>query len=809
MASHVAIAPVLTRALSDRSISLPFLPIKDHSGQRRTASEPSPSPASQLDRLSPEGALTHVNASPLTLPRAPLLRLGLLSYDLDANPLAHRKQLEPLLGPSSSSPTFRPSARSPLAWRLNSQPPSPTLPRLPLARSLGAHRATANPLVEPRQGLVTPQRHSASDSAGSWAALLSYDTPFHVRQRRARERALRELKEHNARPGRVDPAALAALRKSAEAHADSIAANASLGRAQAEAQRRQRLQWDEQKQQRELEQQQKREAAQAAADALAREQGEEMARQKAAAARMKQPRAPRPKRGAASGFSDEELEKLTPEQRAMYEKMSPEEQAAYAGMSDEQRKAFESMSDEEKAALLATMAGMSKAEMAAFANMTDAERAAYQAMSPDERKKMMRQMGVVGETLGAAAIAALPAEQKALYQSMSEAEKAVFAAMSAEERAAFAAMSPEERAKLMRQQGVVGPPLSAAALAALPADQKRLYENMSDAERAAFASMSEEERMRYASMTAEQRAAYMRDTMGVEDLPGLVKLTPEQRALYQNMSPAERAAYEAMTAEQRAAYDKMSPADRAAYASMSEAQRKAFVANRKGGGKGGATGGQSGGGRGGKAWSAQKEEEDAAAKAAALLDNLDFSKIRAALPAGDDEESAYKRKAMFAQWDLNGNGALGCNEVATALRKLMDGVITDFMQSKNYGWANSWQHVLRKAFSHAKAANSEWLPAAKKRHDDFVEMDEFQLLLGYLLRYFELYVAFARMDTNRDQRVDRVEFQAALPRLAQWGISLSEDEAEDEWLALTGGRAKHVLFNQFINWALERNLMYF
>jgi predicted Fe-S protein YdhL (DUF1289 family) len=451
---------------------------------------------------------------------------------------------------------------------------------------------------------------------------------------------------------------------------------------------------------------------------------------------------------------------------------------------------------------------MSKAEMAAFANMTDAERAAYQAMSPDERKKMMRQMGVVGETLGAAAIAALPAEQKALYQSMSEAEKAVFAAMSAEERAAFAAMSPEERAKLMRQQGVVGPPLSAEALAALPDDQKRLYENMSDAERAAFASMSEEERMRYASMTAEQRAAYMRDTMGVEDLPGRVKLTPEQRALYQNMSPAERAAYEAMTAEQRAAYDKMSPADRAAYASMSEAQRKAFVANRKGGGKGGATGGQSGGGRGGKAWSAQKEEEDAAAKAAALLDNLDFSKIRAALPAGDDEESAYKRKAMFAQWDLNGNGALGCNEVATALRKLMDGVITDFMQSKNYGWANSWQHVLRKAFSHAKAANSEWLPAAKKRHDDFVEMDEFQLLLGYLLRYFELYVAFARMDTNRDQRVDRVEFQAALPRLAQWGISLSEDEAEDEWLALTGGRAKHVLFNQFINWALERNLMY-
>jgi hypothetical protein len=458
---------------------------------------------------------------------------------------------------------------------------------LPLARSLGAHRATANPLVEPRQGLVTPQRHSASDSAGSWAALLSYDTPFHVRQRRARERALRELKEHNARPGRVDPAALAALRKSAEAHADSIAANASLGRAQAEAQRRQRLRWDEQKQQRELEQQQKREAAQAAADALAREQGEEMARQKAAAARMKQPRAPRPKRGAASGFSDEELEKLTPEQRAMYEKMSPEEQAAYAGMSDEQRKAFESMSDEEMAALLATMAGMRKAEMAAFANMTDAERAAYQAMSPDERKKMMRQMGVVGETLGAAAIAALPAEQKALYQSMSEAEQAVFAGMSEEQRAAFAALSPEERAKAMREQGVVGPPLSAAALTALPADQKRLYENMSDAEREAFASMSEEARAAYQSMSAEERATYMKETMGVPEMIGadgkpikvggsgssrrggggdagglpaaeLEKLSPEERAKYETMSAAQRAAFAGMTEEQRKAFASMS-----------------------------------------------------------------------------------------------------------------------------------------------------------------------------------------------------------------------------------------------------------
>ena len=219
--------------------------------------------------------------------------------------------------------------------------------------------------------------------------------------------------------------------------------------------------------------------------------------------------------------------------------------------------------------------------------MSAEERAAYQAMSPDERKKMMRQMGVVGETLGAAAIAALPAEQKALYQSMSEAEQAAFAGMSEEQRAAFAALSPEERAKVMREQGVVGPPLSAAALAALPADQKRLYENMSDAERAAFASMSEEARAAYQSMSAEERATYMKETMGVPEMIGadgkpikvggsgssrrggggdagglpaaeLEKLSPEDRAKYETMSAAQRAAFAGMTEEQRKVFASMS-----------------------------------------------------------------------------------------------------------------------------------------------------------------------------------------------------------------------------------------------------------
>ena len=54
-----------------------------------------------------------------------------------------------------------------------------------------------------------------------------------------------------------------------------------------------------------------------------------------------------------------------------------------------------------------------------------------------------------GRTLSAAEMAALPADQLALYEAMSEAERLVFAAMSPAERAAFARLDPADRAKVL------------------------------------------------------------------------------------------------------------------------------------------------------------------------------------------------------------------------------------------------------------------------------------------------------------------------------------------------------------------------
>jgi hypothetical protein len=97
----------------------------------------------------------------------------------------------------------------------------------------------------------------------------------------------------------------------------------------------------------------------------------------------------------------------------------------------------------------------------------------------------------------------LSTAEKAVFDTLTDAQKAAFLAMSAEERAAFMAMSPAER----------------AAFLAMSADERAAFMSMSPAERAAFL-----------AMTSAERAAFM-------------TMTPEERAAFMAMNAAERAAY--------------------------------------------------------------------------------------------------------------------------------------------------------------------------------------------------------------------------------------------------------------------------
>ena len=181
-------------------------------------------------------------------------------------------------------------------------------------------------------------------------------------------------------------------------------------------------------------------------------------------------------------------------------------------------------------------------------------------------------------------------------------------------------------------------------------------------------------------------------------------------------------------------------------------------------------------------------------------------KLSSSLPVGRDEATTAKRNKMFEKWDLNSNGALSFTEVDSAMRIMigeqMGGLLQNHAVMK---WDKSWKPVIMRAYMHVKDTNKRW-KAKNKRKDDYVEKDEFRLLLVCIRQYFEMFVAFSRIDLNDDRRIDLEEFKQALPTLKKWGIDVAEENAEAEFAVIDDNGGGYVLFDEFIHWALERNL---
>uniref|UniRef100_A0A7S2N4J6 EF-hand domain-containing protein n=1 Tax=Haptolina brevifila TaxID=156173 RepID=A0A7S2N4J6_9EUKA len=177
---------------------------------------------------------------------------------------------------------------------------------------------------------------------------------------------------------------------------------------------------------------------------------------------------------------------------------------------------------------------------------------------------------------------------------------------------------------------------------------------------------------------------------------------------------------------------------------------------------------------------------------------VNWSDLCAALPAGRDAESILKRQALFAKWDVNSNGCLSFNEVDSSMRELMGKVMGGFLRTRQHGWAHSWKPVIRSAVRTAKGMSAGGSP--------YVDPSEFRLLLLCMLRYFEVYVAFCRLDVSCDRRIDFDEFKCGLPALASWGVHVEEDAAAEEFEVVKGASVGHILFDDFLVYANAKGL---
>ncbi|MEW5314582.1 MAG: hypothetical protein WDW38_006066 [Sanguina aurantia] len=110
--------------------------------------------------------------------------------------------------------------------------------------------------------------------------------------------------------------------------------------------------------------------------------------------------------------------------------------------------------------------------------------------------------------------------------------------------------------------------------------------------------------------------------------------------------------------------------------------------------------------------------------------------------------------------------------------------------------------AIMRAFQAAKGAGG------KEGNPDYVDRREFRLLMVYLLQYFQLmpplalhrFEVFDELTQEDGNRFNYEEFKKGITHLK---IHLDDPKAEFDSMVEAGG---HVLFTDFCNWALKKNL---
>ncbi len=98
---------------------------------------------------------------------------------------------------------------------------------------------------------------------------------------------------------------------------------------------------------------------------------------------------------------------------------------------------------------------------------------------------------------------------------------------------------------------------------------------------------------------------------------------------------------------------------------------------------------------------------------------------------------------MWGYFDVNGNGYLSLAEIDKGMRDVV--CLPKLFDTKP---------VLMRAYM----ASRDMMPAKTKYSDSYVTKGEFRFLLRYLRVYFELWIAFSRIDKDGDRRVSYSEF---------------------------------------------------
>eukprot|EP00116_Pleurobrachia_bachei_P000931 sb/3461193/ len=144
--------------------------------------------------------------------------------------------------------------------------------------------------------------------------------------------------------------------------------------------------------------------------------------------------------------------------------------------------------------------------------------------------------------------------------------------------------------------------------------------------------------------------------------------------------------------------------------------------------------------------------------------SINWAEINEKLPSEKTPEQKERRMAMFDMFDPNGNGILSLAEVDKAIRDVL--AIDELFDCKP---------AIMRAFQAAKDCTKS--RRSDGHGDDYIEKREFRFFLHSLRQYFEYFVAFARIDSEGDRRINIEEFVAGKDMMEVWVGPIDDMEA--------------------------------
>ena len=175
-----------------------------------------------------------------------------------------------------------------------------------------------------------------------------------------------------------------------------------------------------------------------------------------------------------------------------------------------------------------------------------------------------------------------------------------------------------------------------------------------------------------------------------------------------------------------------------------------------------------------------------------LFEMHDWDELIKKLPVRKTKEERKRRLELWKKINEYGNGYISFKRLNFQLDKYLQ--LPNVVKNKN---------PIKLAFN---AASDKYSRYGIKKEDNLIEWMEFRIFLVYLRQFFEYWIMFEKVDNSGDHKISLEEFKKAIPQMKNWGVEISESNAEKEFKSIDKTKEGTISFEEFCSFAINKSL---